>query len=221
MELNKYIDHTILKADASNLEIKKICNEAKDFNFASVCVNPVNVKLVKNELKNSSINTCSVLGFPLGANTEKTKIYEAKECINNGADEIDMVINVSALKNKEFDKLFSEINLIKTVCDHRILKVIIETCYLIDEDIENICKIAVEAKADFVKTSTGFGPSGATFKDVKFMKSIVGNRAKVKASGGIRDYDTARAFIDLGASRLGTSSGIAIVKEEVSDEKSY
>ena len=221
MKLNKYIDHTILKADAKKEDIKRICEEAKKYNFASVCVNPANVKYVSDLLKGSEVKTCAVVGFPLGANTRETKVFEAKDCIENGADEIDMVINIGALKNGEFDRIYKEIKSIREACKEKILKVIIETCYISDEEKKKACELSLKAKADFVKTSTGFGTGGATFEDVKLMKKVIGDKAQIKASGGIRDYETAMKYIELGATRLGVSSGIAIVEGGKSGTGNY
>jgi deoxyribose-phosphate aldolase len=161
------------------------------------------------------------VGFPLGANTRETKVFEAKDCIENGADEIDMVINIGALKNGEFDKIYKEIKSIREACKGKILKVIIETCYISDEEKKKACELSLKAKADFVKTSTGFGTGGATFEDVKLMKKVIGDKAQIKASGGIRDYETAMKYIELGATRLGVSSGIAIVEGGKSGIENY
>ncbi len=221
MELNKYIDHTNLKADAKKEDIKKVCDEAKKYKFASVCVNPANVKYVSSELKGSEIKTCAVVGFPLGANTLETKVFEAKDCIENGADEIDMVINIGALKSGEHNRIFEEIKALREACKEKTLKVIIETCYLTDEEKKKACELSLKAKADFVKTSTGFGTGGATYDDVKLMKKVVGDKAQIKASGGIRDYETAMKYIELGATRLGVSSGIAIVEGGKSGAGNY
>ena len=216
MGINKYIDHTILKADAKKEDIKKICDEAKKYNFASVCINPTNVRFVKNQLKRSGVKTCAVVGFPLGANIQNTKVFEARQCIKDGADEIDMVINIGALKDGEYDKVYKEIKAIRQACGKRILKVIIETCYLTDEEKQKACELSIKAKADFVKTSTGFGSGGATFDDVKLMENIIGDNAEIKAAGGIRDYKTAMKYIELGATRLGTSSGVQIMEDQES-----
>lgn len=221
MDLSNYIDHTILKADAKKLDIKRVCDEAKKYKFASVCVNPSNVKYVKSQLKGSVVKTCAVIGFPLGANTQETKVFEAEDCIKNGADEIDMVINIGALKSGEHSRVYDEIKALREVCKDKILKVIIETCYLSNEEKKKACELSLKAKADFVKTSTGFGTNGATFDDVKLMKKIVGDKAKIKASGGIRDHETALKYIELGATRLGTSSGIAIVESDKSGKENY
>ena len=212
MGLNKYIDHTILKATASNADLQKLCEEAIEHEFYSVCVNGCYVVDAKHLLQGTGVKVAAVVGFPLGAMTTASKVFEAKEAIENGASEIDMVINVAKLKDGEFDYVENEIRLIKEAIGDNILKVIIETCYLTDEEKVKACELSLVAKADFVKTSTGFGTGGATYEDVKLMKSVVGDNAKVKASGGVRDKETAQKYVDLGAERLGTSSGIEIVK---------
>ncbi|MBN1499618.1 MAG: deoxyribose-phosphate aldolase [Spirochaetes bacterium] len=221
MEINTYIDHTILKADATVSDVKKICDEAKEYEFASVCINPANLEFAAGQLKGTGVKTCVVVGFPLGANTKAVKLFETEDCIKNGADEIDMVINVGFLKSGRTDEVCEEIREIKKVCGNRILKVIIETCYLTDEEKKTACELAVKAGADFVKTSTGFGTGGATEADVKLMKAAVGNKALVKASGGVRDFTTAMKMIESGASRLGTSNGIAIIKDRPAEAGSY
>ena len=212
MGLNKYIDHTILKATASSADVQKLCEEAIEHEFYSVCVNGCYVADAKHLLQGTDVKVAAVVGFPLGAMTTASKVFEAKEAIENGASEIDMVINVAKLKDGEFDYVENEIRLIKEVIGNNVLKVIIETCYLTDEEKVKACELSLVAKADFVKTSTGFGTGGATYEDVKLMKSVVGDNAKVKASGGVRDKETAQKYVDLGAERLGTSSGIEIVK---------
>ena len=212
MGLNKYIDHTILKATASSADIQKLCEEAIEHEFYSVCVNGCYVADAKHLLQGTDVKVAAVVGFPLGAMTTASKVFEAKEAIENGASEIDMVINVAKLKDGEFDYVENEIRLIKGAIGDNVLKVIIETCYLTDEEKVKACELSLVAKADFVKTSTGFGTGGATYEDVKLMKSVVGDNAKVKASGGVRDKETAQKYVDLGAERLGTSSGIEIVK---------
>ena len=212
MGLNKYIDHTILKATASSTDIQKLCEEAIEHEFYSVCVNGCYVADAKHLLQGTDVKVAAVVGFPLGAMTTASKVFEAKEAIENGASEIDMVINVAKLKDGEFDYVENEIRLIKEAIGNNVLKVIIETCYLTDEEKVKACELSLVAKADFVKTSTGFGTGGATYEDVKLMKSVVGDNAKVKASGGVRDKETAQKYVDLGAERLGTSSGIEIVK---------
>ena len=212
MGLNKYIDHTILKATASNADVQKLCTEAIEHEFYSVCVNGCYVADAKHLLQGTDVKVAAVVGFPLGAMTTAAKVFEAKEAVENGASEIDMVINVAKLKDGEFDYVENEIRLIKEAIGDNVLKVIIETCYLTDEEKVKACELSLVAKADFVKTSTGFGTDGATYEDVKLMKSVVGDNAKVKASGGVRDKETAQKYINLGAERLGTSSGIDIVK---------
>ena len=212
MGLNKYIDHTILKATASSADVQKLCAEAIEHEFYSVCVNGCYVADAKHLLQGTDVKVAAVVGFPLGAMTTAAKVFEAKEAVENGASEIDMVINVAKLKDGEFDYVENEIRLIKEAIGDNVLKVIIETCYLTDEEKVKACELSLVAKADFVKTSTGFGTGGATYEDVKLMKSVVGDNAKVKASGGVRDKETAQKYIDLGAERLGTSSGIDIVK---------
>lgn len=212
MGLNKYIDHTILKATASSADVQKLCAEAIEHEFYSVCVNGCYVADAKHLLQGTDVKVAAVVGFPLGAMTTAAKVFEAKEAIENGASEIDMVINVAKLKDGEFDYVENEIRQIKEAIGDNVLKVIIETCYLTDEEKVKACELSLVAKADFVKTSTGFGTGGATYEDVKLMKSVVGDNAKVKASGGVRDKETAQKYVDLGAERLGTSSGIDIVK---------
>ena len=212
MELNKYIDHTILKATASQKDIEKLCAEAAEHKFYSVCVNGCYVKDVKKYLEGTDVKVAAVVGFPLGAMTTAAKVFEAKEAIENGASEIDMVINVAKLQDGEYGYVEEEIRQIKEAIGKNVLKVIIETCYLSDEEKVKACELSLKAKADFVKTSTGFGTGGATFEDVKLMKSVVGNNAKVKASGGVKDKETAEKYVELGAERLGTSSGIEIIK---------
>ena len=212
MGLNKYIDHTILKATASSSDVQKLCEEAIEHEFYSVCVNGCYVADAKQLLQGTDVKVAAVVGFPLGAMTTAAKVFEAKEAVENGASEIDMVINVAKLKDGEFDYVENEIRLIKEAIGDNVLKVIIETCYLTDEEKVKVCELSLVAKADFVKTSTGFGTGGATYEDVKLMKSVVGDNAKVKASGGVRDKETAQKYVDLGAERLGTSSGIEIVK---------
>lgn len=212
MELNKYIDHTILKATASSSDVQKLCEEAIEHKFYSVCVNGCYVADAKQLLQGTDVKIAAVVGFPLGAMTTAAKVFEAKEAVENGASEIDMVINVAKLKDGEFEYVENEIRQIKEAIGENVLKVIIETCYLTDEEKVKACELSLVAKADFVKTSTGFGTGGATYEDVKLMKSVVGDNAKVKASGGVRDKETAQKYVNLGAERLGTSSGIEIVK---------
>ncbi len=211
MELSKYIDHTLLKATAQPKDIKKLCSEAIDYNFYAVCVNGCYVSLAKNELKNTSVKVAAVIGFPLGAMATAAKVLETQKCIEEGADEIDMVINIGKLQSGDFQYVENEIAAIKIATGKMQLKVIIETCYLSEEEKKTACNLAMNVGADFVKTSTGFGTGGATLEDVKLMKSVVGERMKIKASGGIKDTKKALEYVALGISRIGTSSGIAIV----------
>lgn len=211
MEYNKFIDHTNLKQDATREDIKKLCEEAISYDFMSVCVNPDFVKFASDLLLDSEVKVCTVIGFPLGASTTRTKVFETKDALKNGADEIDMVINVSALKDKNYDLVKNEIASIKKVCKKHILKVILETCLLSNEEIVAACKLAKEARADFVKTSTGFSKSGATVEAVKLMRETVKDSMGVKASGGIKTHEDLIKMIDAGANRIGTSSGTKIL----------
>ena len=215
MELNKLIDHTLLKATATIADIETLCKEAVEYDFYSVCVNSCYVATAKNFLAGTDIKVCSVVGFPLGAMSAKAKYFETGEALSDGADEIDMVLNIGLLKSGEVNKALDEIiSLKRCVGENRVLKVILETCYLTDEEKRLACRMALDAKADFVKTSTGFGSGGATLADVKLMKECVQDKAKIKASGGIRDYETAMQYVNLGVQRIGTSNGIAILKGE-------
>lgn len=214
INLEKYIDHTLLKPTATFNEIEKLCQEAIDYQFFSVCVNSGYVTFAKQILKNTDVKVCSVVGFPLGAMSPLAKIYETSQALKDGADEIDMVMNVGYFKTGQIAKVLDEITQIKRETDKKILKVILETCFLTDEQKKLACQVCVDAGADFVKTSTGFGSGGATPQDVILMRDIVAGKAKVKASGGIRDQKTALEYIALGVERIGTSNGIAIVKGE-------
>ena len=215
MELNKLIDHTLLKATATISEIETLCKEAVEYDFYSVCVNSGYVATAKKFLIGTDIKVCSVVGFPLGAMSAKAKYFETGEALADGADEIDMVLNVGWLKSGKTNQVLDEIIALKRcVSENRVLKVILETCYLTDEEKRLACRLALDAKADFVKTSTGFGTGGATLADVKLMKECVQHKAKVKASGGIRDDETAMQYVNLGVERIGTSNGIAILKGE-------
>lgn len=213
MEFSKYFDHTILKPQATSTDVIKLCKEALAYNFASVCINSCYTSLVKQQLEGSSVKVCTVIGFPLGAMSTKSKMCETMDALEAGSDEIDMVINVGALKDKYYKYVEEEIRNIKNMCGVKTLKVIIETCLLTDEEKITACEISLKAGADYVKTSTGFMEGGATVHDVRLMKSIVGDEACVKASGGIRDYETAKSMIEAGANRLGTSATINIMKE--------
>lgn len=208
----KYIDHTVLKATTTSKEVEKLCLEAKEYGFYSVCVNGCFVKECKELLKDSDVKIAAVVGFPLGAMTKTAKVFEAREAIANGANEIDMVINVGKLLEGDSKYVEDEIREIKEAIGKNVLKVIIETCYLNEEQKMLACELSLNANADFVKTSTGFGTAGATFEDVILMKKMVGDNAGVKASGGVKSYETAEKYIELGATRLGTSSGIDIIK---------
>ena len=213
MNYSKFIDHTNLKQDASINDIKTLCEEAIKFDFMSVCINPCFVKYAHDVLLDSEVKVCTVIGFPLGANTTKTKVYETKQALKDGADEIDMVINVSALKDKKYDYVKNEISKIKKVCKNKILKVILETCLLTDEEIVKACELSLEAKADFVKTSTGFSKGGATVEVVALMRKTVGDKCGVKASGGVKTFEDMQKMIDAGASRIGTSSGVKLLEK--------
>ena len=211
--VNKLIDHTLLKAFATEDDIKKICDEAKTYNFKSVCVNPANVAFAKKELQDSDVLVCTVIGFPLGANTIEVKAFETKDAILKGADEIDMVINVGKAKQHDYDYIEKEISEVVKASEGRTVKVIIETCYLTDEEKVECCKAAVRAEADFVKTSTGFGTGGATKEDIALMRETVGPDMGVKASGGVRSYEDLMTMVEAGATRIGASSGVQIMKE--------
>lgn len=212
MDLNKMIDHTILKADAKREDVVRYCKEAKEYDFMSVCVNSCHVKTVKKELEGSDVKVCCVVGFPLGAMATEAKAFETKYCVENGADEIDMVINIGGLKDKDYDLVRRDIEEVVKAANGKVVKVIIETCLLDEEEKKKACEIAKEAKAHFVKTSTGFSTGGAKVEDIRLMKSVVGDELKVKASGGVRTKEDAMNMIDAGASRIGASSGINIVK---------
>ena len=207
MDYNKYIDNTLLKADATKEQIVSLCEESKKYNFKSVCVNPDYIELSKECLKGSDVLVCTVIGFPLGSMTTEAKIYETKDAIEKGADEIDMVINISKLKDKENEYVYNEIKKIKEACGTHTLKVILECCLLTDEETVRASKIAKEANADFIKTSTGFSLHGATLKDVKLMRETVGPNMGVKAAGGVRTKEEMIEMIEAGATRIGTSSG--------------
>ncbi len=216
-DMAKMIDHTLLKTTATVEDIKRLCEEAKEYEFASVCINPIFVPMAAKLLSNTSVKIATVIGFPLGANTSETKAFETRNAIKNGAQEIDMVINMGAFKSNAFDLVKADIKAVvdatKTagVTSDIIVKVIIETCYLTKEEIVATCNIAKNAGADFVKTSTGYGIDGAKVEDVSLMRKTVGREIGVKASGGIRDYRQALAMLDAGANRIGTSSGVAII----------
>ena len=217
MQLSKYIDHTLLKATATEADIIQLCKEAIEYDFYAVCVNSCYVTFCKNLLQDSTIKIASVVGFPLGAMQTDSKIFEATQAIKNGADEIDMVINIGLLKSEKYDLVEQEIKQIKEAIGNKILKVIIETCYLTDEEKKMATRLTINAGADFVKTSTGFGSGGATLEDIALMKSITSNNIQIKASGGIRNFASAQQYIDLGVTRIGTSNGIAILNGKTAD----
>jgi len=212
MQLNQYIDHTLLKPTATETDIKLLCEEAAHYNFYAVCVNSSFVTLAVSELQNTSIKVAAVIGFPLGAMASEIKIAEAAYCVEQGADEIDMVINLGWFKSGLHTRVTEEIKNIKRVIGNAILKVILETCYLSEDEIGEACILCIKGGADFVKTSTGFGPEGASLKAVQVMKESVGEKVKIKASGGIRDKATALEYIKAGASRIGTSSGVQMME---------
>lgn len=217
MKLNKYIDHTLLKADASQEQIETLIEEAKKYDFASVCVNPTWVNFAAQALKATDVKVCTVIGFPLGANTPELKAFETSDAIQNGADEVDMVINIGALKSRNFDLVERDIRAVVEAAKGTLVKVIIETCLLTDDEKVKACQIAQKAGADFVKTSTGFSTGGATVEDVALMRKTVGPDMGVKASGGARSYEDALAFIKAGATRIGASSGVAIMEGDVAN----
>lgn len=209
----KYCDHTVLKPETTRKTVEQFCNEAKEYGFASVCVNPTHVRYVSGLLKGSGVKTCAVIGFPLGANTPFVKGVEARDAIMNGAEEVDMVINIGALKDGDYDLVSQDIKaVVDAAAGQAIVKVIIETSALTDQEKIKACLLAKNAGADFVKTSTGFGKGGATVEDVQLMKKTVGENVQVKASTGINSREDADKMIKAGAVRLGTSKGIAIVK---------
>lgn len=219
MELNKYIDHTNLKNTATLKDIEKLCNEAIKYKFASVCVYPYYVTLASNLLKDTNIDVCTVIGFPSGMSTKESKVYEAIDAIEKGATEIDMVINVAALKNKDYDYVKDEIEEIRDAIDGHVLKVIIETCLLTKDEIIKMTEICNETFVNFIKTSTGFSEYGARVEDVKLINEHKNDILEIKASGGIRDYETAQEMINAGATRLGTSSGVIIMQNSNEEEK--
>lgn len=213
MNYAKYIDHTLLKADATIKEITKLCEEARQYGFMSVCINPSYIPLCKELLKGSEVKVCTVVGFPLGMMASSAKAFETKQALLDGADEIDMVINIGKLKDKEYDYVKAEIAELKHICKDKVLKVIIETCLLTDEEKVKACQLAKEAGADFVKTSTGFSKGGAVASDIKLMRETVGLEMGVKASGGVSTLDDMLKMIENGATRIGTSHGVDIMKD--------
>lgn len=217
MNKAKLIDHTLLKADATKEQIVKLCKEAREYGFASVCVNPVWVETAAAELKGSDVKVCTVIGFPLGASTTAVKAAETKDAIHNGAEEVDMVLAIGLLKSGAYEKVESDIRAVTEIASNKaIVKVIIETSLLSEEEKKRACELSLSAGADFVKTSTGFSTGGATAQDVALMRKIVGNRAGVKASGGIRGLKDLQDMVEAGANRIGASSGVSIMNGESS-----
>lgn len=217
MKINKYIDHTLLKADSIQSQFDQLIDEAKTYDFASVCVNPCWVAYAAEALKDSDVKVCTVVGFPLGATTSATKAFETKDAIANGADEIDMVINIGLLKQGDDQAVEDDMRAVVEASGDKLVKVIIEACLLTDEEKVRACQLAVKAGVDFVKTSTGFSTGGATISDVKLMRQTVGPDIGVKAAGGARSLEDAMAFIEAGATRIGTSAGVTIMKGEVAN----
>ena len=213
MNYNKMIDHTVLKADTPLETIKRICDEAMEYGFASVCINPCHVAYCADYLKDSDVNVCTVIGFPLGANTSAVKAFETKDAIANGADEIDMGMNIGALKDKNYDLVRDDVKAVVEAANGTLVKVILETCLLTEDEIKKACELCVEAKADYVKTSTGFSTRGATIEDVRIMKEAVHGKAKVKAAGGVRTPEDMVKIVAAGADRIGTSAGCSLVKK--------
>ncbi len=216
-KLAGYIDHTLLKADATEEAVKKLCQEAKTFGFAAVCINPAHVESASRELAGSSVKVCTVVGFPLGANLSSVKGYEAARAVESGADEVDMVINIGALKSGRIDLVEKDIDEVVSQAQRQNpsarVKVIIEACYLTDDEKVTACKIARAAGAHYVKTSTGFGPTGADVRDIELMRKTVGRQMGIKAAGGISSYGKALAMIEAGATRIGASAGVQIIAE--------
>ncbi len=211
MQLNTFIDHTLLKPTASVDDIKQLCTEAKEHQFYAVCVSSYYVALAHSELMHTPRKVAAVVGFPLGSTTIKIKVFEAKQAIEQGANEIDMVLNIGLLKSGYYKIIEDEIKTVKKAINDTVLKVIFENCYLTEEEKKMACRLSLNAGADFIKTSTGFGTGGATLEDVQLMKNEVGDYIQIKASGGIRDKQTAIQYINLGVSRIGTSSGVSII----------
>jgi deoxyribose-phosphate aldolase len=214
MKLNKYIDHTILKPDALKSDIDKLCSEATEYDFASVCVNPTWVSYASELLKASDVAVCTVIGFPLGATTSNVKAFETKDAIANGATEVDMVINIAALIDGDDELVYNDIKAVVDAANGVTVKVIIETCLLNDDQKVKACELIMKAGAQFVKTSTGFSTGGATTSDIKLFKSVVNDNCLIKASGGVRNIDDAKMMIESGAMRIGTSGGVSIVNGE-------
>lgn len=213
MNLNSYIDHTYLKPEGTQVEIDQLIKEAIDYQFKTVCINPTWIEYANAALRGTDVEVCTVIGFPLGAMSTESKIFEARDAIDKGADEVDMVINIGMLKNRDLDYVSSEIRSIKNTCQNKILKVIIETALLTEEEIALASQAVLQGGGDFVKTSTGFSTRGASVEDVKIIKSIVGDNCKIKASGGIRTHKDMMAMIEAGADRIGASAGKVLLGE--------
>ncbi|GAA5414929.1 deoxyribose-phosphate aldolase [Ureaplasma ceti] len=213
-ELAKFIDHTNLSDVASKADIEKLCNEAKEYGFKSVCVNPFYVNDCKRLLVGTDVLVCTVIGFPLGMNTIENKVFETLDAVKNGADEIDMVINIAKLKARDESYCLKEINAVKSACHHRILKVIVETSQLTQEDKVFACELIAKSDANFIKTSTGFVGAGAQLEDVQMWHEILGNKKEIKAAGGVRTYADLLKFIEAGATRIGSSKGISLITNE-------
>lgn len=219
MNINQFIEHTLLKPSTTERQVIDLCNDAKKHNFYAVCVNGCYVALAKQLLSNTEVKIVAVIGFPLGSTSTETKVFEAKNAINDGADEIDMVINIGLLRSKNYVAVFKDLSDVKIAIGKIPLKVILEISELSKNEIVKACEICVDAKVDFIKTSTGFSKGGATLTAVKIIKKIVRNKAKIKASGGIKDIETAVKYIDAGADRIGTSSGVAMMTEKTASAK--
>ena len=212
MNVNKYIDHTVLKPETTKAQILSLCEEAKQYDFASVCVNPTWVSTCAKELEGTDVKVCTVIGFPLGATLKEVKAFETKCAIEAGATEVDMVINIGAAKDQNWELVYEDIKAVVDAANGVLVKVIIETCLLTDEEKVKACEMSVKAGADFVKTSTGFSTGGATVEDVKLMRQTVGANVGVKASGGVRTSEDMNAMVEAGANRIGTSGGVSLVQ---------
>lgn len=221
MDYAKYIDHTFLKPEASIKDIDKLIQEAKQFGFRTICVNSSWVAYAKKQLAGSKVGITSVIGFPLGAMSTKSKAFEAKHAIKDGADEIDMVINIGKLKDGDFNYVLEDIKAVKKSVKKNVLKVIVETALLTDDELKKVCQIVVDSGAEFIKTSTGFSTRGATFQDVKTMKEMVGNKIEIKAAGGVKSFEDMEKMIELGATRIGTSSGVKLLEGQKLDGERY
>lgn len=212
MDYAKYIDHTFLKPEGTTEDVEKLIDEGLEYGFKTVCISPAFVEYAKEKIGSEDLGICTVIGFPSGATTTESKIFEAKDAIDKGADEIDMVINIGKVKERDFDYLVEEINAVKNTCQKRVLKVIIETALLDEEEIKFASKAVLEGNADFVKTSTGFSTRGASFRDVELIKSVIGDKIQIKASGGIRTKEDFLKYLEMGVTRIGASAGVKLIK---------